>query len=293
MDEKNILTSANRFLPPAITLNSCMTTSTTSNPQARMQAPAGLLLAEDVLRRLKAATADTPLWEDSAVNTNEMLQAGTPLCDIKLAADQLSSADTSKKSKAMKLDGLFLEKHWRCALGEKAEGTAFFVARKAEPRYLKLRTFSRLGYLQALPRIAHALEGLDIDLYEDRSWTWDHKHLTPAGRPTDRTIFLLTIALNEGRPFNADRWLKSAAPHLCVSLDERADHCVFQMLENAKLPRGLANGYQTTPDGFVIDCRDTESATKIAEALFQDCQCNVSVLSGRASKQVQLEVTLP
>lgn len=128
---------------------------------------------------------------------------------------------------------------------------------------------------------------------EDRSWTWDHETLTPAGRPTHLRAYVLNILLKETLPFKAERWLKSAAKDVCLSQDERADQCVFQLRENARLPSELVTAYEPTQSGWIVDCADAKGAQKVADALFADCKVESKPVKGRGEKQVQLVVALP
>jgi hypothetical protein len=238
----------------------------TSTKPTTLEVPSRLALAEKVLGLMKGAAQGTEVWEDSAVNTGQFPEEN---------------------------HDAFLHKHWQAARRAPADSTFFFVARQAEPNYLTLRTFSRLGYLAMLPRLARALEGLPVDLDEDRSWTWDHENLTPAGRPTYRRAYVLSVLLKSELPFKSERWLKKAAQDVCDSVDERTDQCVFQMRENAKLPSELVTAYETTKAGWVVDCADAKAAQKVAGALFSDCKVEFKPVKGKGEKQVQLVVALP
>lgn len=251
--------------------------------------PPGLVLAEAVLGHMKEAARGTAVWEDSAVNTNEMLHAGTRLCDLEV----LDIQQVKDISFLREHFGAFLYKHWLAAQGVPADSTSYFVARNAEPGHLTLRTRSRLGYLEMLPRFAKALDGLPLALSEARSWTWDLTNLTPAGRPTHLRIYALTVLLENKQPFKAKRWLTTAAADVCSSQSDLADQCIFQMLENAKLSREAVCAYEPTRSGWLVDCADAKSAKVVAGALFAGCRVEARAVGARAEKQVQMAVTLP
>lgn len=248
--------------------------------------PPRLVLAEQVLQRLNQAAQGTEVWEDSAVNTNEMLHAGARVCDLRLADIQGGALPEEEPC-------LFLDKHWQAARGVPADSTFFFVARDAQPNYLTLRTFSRLGYLSLLPRFAHALEGLPLDLSESRSWTWDHDNTTSTGRPTYRRAYVLSVLLKAEMPFWAASWLKNAADDVCTSTDARADRCLFQLGDEAKLPEGALSSYESTREGWLVGCPDTASAEQVAKALFSDCRVQVNARRGRGAAGAELRVALP
>lgn len=223
--------------------------------------PAGLLLAEDVLSRMREAVRSTPVWEDSRLNTNEMLERGTSFANLRL--DQDCTDDTRYLR--------FLRKHWDAADKKEQDPTGYFVARNAEPRSLALVVESRLAYLNALPALAQALDGLPVGLSETTSWRWDQSCRTKSGKPTHRVLHQLTVDFKCPRPLSARAWLKSAGAHLCWSLDTRADQCLFQALEDAGIETGGSMSLNVTRTGVEISCMTQAIAETIRTRLFSDC----------------------
>lgn len=244
--------------------------------------PAGLALAETVLVRLKALAEGTELWWDSSINTNEMLGPGKRFADLVLDSECPKSEGYNR----------FLDKHWQAAAGAKSDSTNFFVARDAEPKSLTLRTFARLDYLRALTAFANALDGLPVELSEDRSWTWDHQVKTSKDRPLHRTAYLLHIGLTATKPFKASAWLKTAGEDICASEDPRADRCVMQLMEEADISYGSVFSYGRTKGGFELECEDEKVAERVKQGLFADCQ--VKTTRGRTRHDPTLmQVRLP
>lgn len=230
-------------------------------PNTPASAPAGLLLAEDVLSRMREAVRDTPLWEDSRLNTNETLERGPSFAALLL--DQ----DCTEDRRHLR----FLRKHWDAADKKEQDPTGYFVARDAEPRSLKLVVESRLAYLKALPALVNALDGLPLRLGEDTSWRWDSSCRTKVGSPTFRTLHELRIEFQAPSPFKASAWLKQAGAHLCWSLDPRADHYVFQALEDAGLETGGSLTVHVTRTGLELSCMTQTIAERIRQGLYSDC----------------------
>jgi len=251
-----------------------------------------LALAEQVLSLLRPLAQGTPLWEDSAWTSNEMLQRGTPFCELVLNADCARNEDS----------GRFLQKHWLADQGAPADATAFFVAKEAGPRWLTLRTKSRLAYRQALVDFAQVLDGLPVYLEESRSWTGERGEQagsdgasprTRRGQPSrHRTVYLLTVYLGEKRPFEAGVWLRHAGLDICTSIDARADRCLFELVAEAGLPTGLAHVWAPTAQGFEVTCANEAAARRVIQALFSDCPAP-SMEKGPVRPEVVFRVALP
>lgn len=244
-----------------------------------LNAPSGLLLAEEILQIMREAVRGTDLWSDSSINSNEMLEPGTSFADLRIASDGGNDYD------------LFLLKHWYAARGDKADSTNFFVARKAEPQGLKIRTYSRLAYLQALKDWATALDGKQVQLSEHRSWTWESSLPTSTGRSLYRTAYELYISLApDDLPFMAKRWLKTAALDVCRAKDPRADRCIHQLAEEAGLPTGHISSAEWSTSGIQIECETEKAAEKVLAALFSDCKAKIE--PGKRGQPTTLNVAL-
>lgn len=255
-----------------------------------------LALAEQVLSLLKPLAQGTPLWEDSAWTSNEMLQRGTPFSELVLNTDCTRNDESAR----------FLQKHWLAAEGAPVDATAFFVAKEAGPRWLTLRTKSRLAYRQALVDFAQALDGLPVYLEESRSWTWERGEdvgeqagsdgaslRTQGSRPSrHRTVYLLSVYLGEKRPFEAGVWLRHAGRDICTSVDARADRCLFELVAEAGLPKGLAHAWSPTAQGFEVTCANEAAAQRVIQALFSDCLAP-SIKKGPVRPEVVFQVALP
>jgi hypothetical protein len=243
--------------------------------------PPGLLLAEDILGRMRELVRDTDLWDDSSINTNEMLGPGTSFAKLRLDKD-VRKADRYNR---------FLDKHWQAIDRVKDDTTNFFVARNPAPQYITIRTFSRLAYVQALKDWAKALDGMPVELHEDRSWTWDHEHLTSTGNALHKHAYVLGVSLTADQPFKAAKWLKTAGQYVCSREDERADRCIFQLAEEAGLPSGTFHAVEYTRTGYILESETTAGAERVRDKLFTDC--NVKLTPAKRHEFARLEVTLP
>lgn len=243
--------------------------------------PAGLALAEQVLERLKPLAQGTPLWEDSAWTTNEMLQRGPSFAGMVLSCECAPDEGYER----------FLHKHWLAAEGAPADSTNFFVAKDPSPRWLTLRTRSRLGYRKALVDFAKALNGLPVSLEESRSWTWEPSAV-PGGRSRHSTVYVLTVYLAEKRPFQASAWLRNAGQDLCASEDPRADRCAFELVAEAGLPPGLVISWSPTVQGLELTCSNLAAAQRVGQAVFADCAIQEIEKPAR-STEASLKVALP
>jgi hypothetical protein len=139
-----------------------------------------------------------------------------------------------------------------------------------------LLTSSRLDYLEALPKIAKALDGMPVELKESTSWHWDDQARTKAGRRRHLTVYLLHAWVDHEKTFAANRWLESAAAHVIHGQDPRADLYPPQMLEDQGLPPEWLLGWETVAGKLVLECLNSRAAQQLAASLFADCKCTVS-----------------
>lgn len=223
--------------------------------------PAGLLLAEKVLFMLKGVAESTTLWDSCSVKTNEMMGPTGPFSGVVLHAERPAKDERY---------ALFLAKHWAAVGATEKDSTYFFVARDASPSSLEIRTFERLGYLEFVRAAATALNGMTVELEENRSWTWDMHVKTSAGRSLYRRAYELRVRFVPGAEFNAKKWLATALDDICGHLDERADRCPFQLAEEAGIA-GL-NATEYTSKGFVLESFETKPLKQMQEKVFADCK---------------------
>jgi hypothetical protein len=139
-----------------------------------------------------------------------------------------------------------------------------------------LHTSSRLDYLEALPKIAKALDGMPVELKENTSWHWDDQARTKAGRRRHLTVYLLHVGIDREKTFAANRWLEGAAKHVIRGQDPRADLYPPQMLEDQDLPPEWLLGWETVAGKLVLECLNRRAAQQLASSLFADCKCTVS-----------------
>lgn len=230
---------------------------------SKTNVPEGLAFAEKVLVLLREAADGTPLWETSSIRTDAMHGPTGPLGAMVLAAD--APKEPWKR---------FLSMHWAALDRKPGEKASSFVADRAEPRSVQISTTSRLGYLAFLAKAAKFLDGLPVALEEDTSWTWDHDEPTSVGRPTHRTVYRLTISLNAPAAFKAAAWLKKASTHVCASVDERADRCMFQLAHEAGLEHAISS-YEWTRKGVVLETASVAMAQKVQQKMFGDCKVRI------------------
>lgn len=223
--------------------------------------PAGLLLAERILGVLKEVSESTPLWDASSVKTNEMMGPTGSFSQVVLHAEVPGEDERYT---------LFLAKHWAAVGATEKDPTYFFVARDAEPSCLEIRTFERLGYIDFVRAAATALNGMPVQLEEDRSWTWDMHVKTSAGQSLYKRAYLLRVKLVSGEVFNAKKWLASAMDDICASLDERAGRCPFQLAQEAGI-EGM-NCAEYTKTGFILESYETKTLKRIQTEVFSDCK---------------------
>lgn len=242
--------------------------------------PPGLVFAEKVLGLLKAAAKSTALWTQSTVRTNEMHGPSVAFKDAMLHSDMPDKAQRWK---------LFLAKHWDNADGVAQDATNFFVARKAAPAFLEIRTFERLDYIAFVQAAANVLDGTSVALVEDRSWTWDNHVRTSVGRPLYRRAYLLRIELESGALFNANAWLDNAMQDVCASADERASRCPFQLAEEAGI-EGMSSA-EYTKAGLVLEAMDKATLERVAKDVFAGCK--TSLVVGKKYAQSVLTVAFP
>ena len=236
-------------------------TKSASKAIAIATVPAGLLLAERILGVLKEVSENTPLWDSCSVKTNEMMGPTGPFSQVVLQAEV--PGENERYS-------LFLAKHWAAVGAAEKDSTYFFVARNAEPSYVEVHTFERLGYIDFVRAAATALNGMPVELEEDRSWSWDMHVKTSAGRSLYKRAYELRVRFVPGAVFNTKKWLASAMGDICASLDERAGRCPFQLAEEAGI-EGM-NSADYTKTGFILESYETKPLKRIQAAVFSDCK---------------------
>lgn len=230
-------------------------------PKDVVAVPAGLLLAEQVLGILKGVADSTPLWDSCSVKTNEMLGPTGPFSQLVLRSEQPKDEHSYL---------LFLAKHWAALWPTGNLTSDFFMARNVEPQWLTIRTLERLGYAEFVKAAAKALDGLPVELDEDRSWTWDMHVKTSAGKSLYHRAYELIVYFKPGAKFNAKKWLVTAMQDVCESLDERATRCPFQLAQDAGI-EGMSSA-EHTKTGLILEAYTTAPLKQMQTKVFGDCK---------------------
>lgn len=225
--------------------------------------PNALSQAENVLAILRTLLRDTPFWDELKLSHSEDLGPATKLCDAQLKADTLDDPWQA-----------YFHKFWaRDGGGRNPDG--FFVAKEDAPRTLGLRTYNRRAFSQYVPAIAKALDGLPVELVEDKGWTWDHEVRRKNGGATHRTAYELKICFDSASRFKSKLWLKTALEFVCASTDPRADEDIFEMEEDA-FGRANCTSYQQTRGGWLLEYPTLAQAEKVVQTLFANCSTKIT-----------------
>jgi hypothetical protein len=226
-----------------------------------MTAPIKLAQAEDLLAIILSAIKESPLWAGATLNHSENLGPGTRVCDVVLKTD-------SRKRNASP----FLEKFWTRATCKTANARrSAFSAKEDSPSDFSMITYDRLAYIEVVRKVAEALNGFNVELEADQSWTWDQAAPQPDGSSTERKFFKLHIYLNGAAKFSAIKWLKTALEHVCTSQDPRADEDAFQL---EKRIRGTKDCFGSSMNrrGVILDYPTLRQAQAATAAVYGDCK---------------------
>lgn len=214
---------------------------------------------ELVLRALREACRDTPLFRDSRVS---FVRATT--CTM----DQLYLNGEGKWDWQEFHHNYFKEVENRKA--GCAPVDSFANCYVSAPQWMRWNTGNRLAYAEYRPKILEALRGLPVSISEDSGWTWlrNGDSQRPESKPQYKKEFGFLLSFNDRLQGNTEAAVARLST-VCQSNDARADRDIFELLEDTGYRVGDGS-YSWTAAGFRLRVWAKNEAEKL-RTVFADC----------------------